>query len=122
MLNPVTPDELRKLFPHISQDCIERTCPVVGLPDTQRQPDQRSEKQVGKLEKGSESVGYRVTLISIRSKRVDAHDNLRTGAKPLVDAITRSLGFTTDDTDKLEWNYHQIIGEPRGTMVLIQVL
>lgn len=115
-------DELRKLFPNISEDCIRQTLGVAGIPDPERKPDQRSQGQDRKLEKGTQGVGFRIALISIRQRLVDGHDNLRQGAKPLVDAITRFLDFASDSDPRLRWEYHQLIGNPRGTIVLIERL
>lgn len=122
MRDYLTADELRRLFPHISQDCLARsaTGPVAGLPHPKREPDQRGKSQDSKLEKGEESLGYRITIISIRPRLADGHDNLRTGAKPLVDSVTAWLGFTNDADSRLQWHYEQFVGEPQSTIILIQ--
>lgn len=93
--------------------------PVAGLQDPQRQPNQRRQGQDRQLDKSTEGVAIRVSIISIRKRRCDEHDNLKTGAKPLVDAITYSLGFQSDDDRRLQWDYHQVIGKPEGTIVVI---
>lgn len=116
----LTADELRKLLPGISEDCLRRSAAVGALPDPQRQPDQRREGENRQLDKSTSGVAFRVVIISIRRKLVDAHDNIRSGAKPLADQITESLGFASDDNPRLQWCYHQIIGKPTGTIVLIE--
>ena len=110
-----------------SADCIRlnphlpAALGAVGQP--KRQPHQRSQSQDSKLESVPGCLGYRVTIISCRRKLVDAHDNLRTGLKPLVDRITSSLGFSDDADPKLVWEYGQIEtrGE-QGTIVKITEL
>lgn len=68
-------------------------------------------------------MGYRISIISFRKKLVDEHDNLRMGCKPLVDAITRSLGFSSDDNPRLHWEYQQCKTEGRlGTLVKIEAI
>lgn len=91
-----------------------------AVEDPKRQPDKRSQIQDRKLEERQAGLGYRITIISFRRKRVDAHDNLRWGAKPLVDAITTSLGFVNDDDERLQWDYQQVVTTgAEGTAVKI---
>lgn len=112
-----------KLPAYVSES-VKRLNPAVfavaGIPDPERQSRERCEGQDCQLEAGSRGVGYRVTIVSVRKRTVDAHDNLRTGAKPLVDAITRSLGFHSDDDPRLVWEYGQVLGTRGGTIVKIE--
>lgn len=114
-----------KLPEHVSKS-VERLNPhlfgVGVIPNPKRQPDERRESQNCQLEDRPRSLGFRITIISIRSRLGDIHDNIRTGAKPLVDAITASLGFRDDSNPGLYWEYYQIVGKPRGTIVLIERL
>lgn len=58
-----------------------------------------------------------VKIISFRSRILDS-DNYISGCKGLRDAIAKSLGM--DDSDRfIQWHYHQIIGKPHGTLVMI---
>lgn len=98
---------------------MRKVNPLVGLPDSQRKSNQRSQSKDPKLDKSSNSVGYCIAIISCRKKLVDAHDNLRTGAKPLVDAITASLGFASDNNSRLAWEYGQLVSNDQGTIVKI---
>lgn len=92
------------------------------LANSQRQPNERGRSQDPRVEESPAGLGYRVTIISMRRRRVDGHDNLRTGAKPLVDCITSTLGFASDDDPRLEWCYEQLTtGGPEGTAVLISL-
>ncbi len=112
----IVPNEAcRKRNPHIFGSAS-----VAGLQNPQRQPNQRSQGEDRQLEKSTRGVGYRITLVSLRSKLVDAHDNLRTGCKPLVDALTASLGFASDDNPRLEWMYAQAVCANEGTIVKIE--
>lgn len=97
--------------------------PVAGLPDSQRQSDQRREGQDRQLDKGTAGVEYRITIVSFRRRLVDRHDNLPTGCKPLCDQITASLGFASDDNPRLHWEYQQMktAGKP-GTLVKIDTI
>lgn len=95
---------------------------VAGLQDPKREPDQRSKIQDRQLEKGPKRMAIRVSIISVRKRFVDEHDNLRTGAKPLVDAITTSLGFTSDNDPRLHWEYGQVLGTKAGTIVKIEAI
>lgn len=108
---------------HVSET-IKRLNPAVfgmgALPDPKRKPDQRRKSQDRQLEEGEASVGFRIVIISCRSRMADIHDNLRQGAKPLVDAICHSLGFASDSDPRLQWEYRQITGKPYGTIVLIE--
>lgn len=100
-----------KLPAHVSESVKRLNPALFGLgpvPDPKRQQDQRCEGQDRQLDKSPEGVGFRVTIVSLRKRLVDAHDNLRTGAKPLVDAITKTLGFASDDNPRLLWEYQQL--------------
>lgn len=95
--------------------------PVGGLSNPKRQPNQRSQSEDRQLDKSREGVAYCVTIISLRRKLVDGHDNLRSGAKSLVDQITRSLGFASDDNPRLSWQYGQLRTDgEQGTAVVIE--
>lgn len=83
---------------------------VGGLQAKEPKPNQRSQGQDCQLEQGQESVGYRIKLIVVSRRRMDAHDNLRSSLKPIVDQITASLGFASDDDPALKWSYSQITG------------
>lgn len=109
---------LRK--PGYSIDGQPKANPDLGrLPDPKREPDLGRRSEDRQLEKGTQGMGCRVEIISLRTKLVDGHDNLRTGAKALVDAITRSLGFYSDDNPRLTWEYAQAISDKPGTIVRI---
>ena len=120
----MTREQFLTLFPNASATTLARNGfgPVAGLQDPQREPNQRRESQDRELDKSKEGLVFSITIISIRKRLVDAHDNLRTGAKPLVDQITRSLGFSGDDNPRLRWEYGQIIGSKEGTLVRIERL
>lgn len=94
-------------------------CGGVGNP--KRECNQRSETQdrgVGEVQTG---MGFRITILSMRARLIDGHDNLKTGAKALVDRVTEWLGFRTDSDPRLEWNYAQCqTSGRRRTFVLIE--
>lgn len=99
--------------------------PVVGAvqdPIRPRLPKGRKGEDC-RVEGGEPSMGYRVGIVSVRRRRTDEHDHLRSGSRPLVDAITRSLGFRSDDDPKLHWEYAQMLTEgEEGTIVRISRL
>jgi hypothetical protein len=95
--------------------------PVVArLRAEKPQSDQRSEGQDRELEQGKESFSYRITISVFRKRLLDNHDNARSALKPIVDLITTTLGFASDDCPELEWEYHQIkTSGSQGTLILI---
>lgn len=86
---------------------------VGGVEAKKPKSNQRSEGQNSQLESRPPSLGYRVTLVQCRRRMLDSHDNMRTAVKPLVDAITETLGFKSDDDPRLKWEYGQC--ETRGS-------
>lgn len=111
---PYGSESYRKRNPHLFS-------PVGGLVQSERERGKRcqgEDKRVGEVQEG---VGFRITLISMRPRLVDGHDNLRTGLKPLVDRITEWIGFESDSDKRLEWNYEQFRTNGRtGTIVHIE--
>lgn len=110
---PTKPNEtIKRLNPHLF--------PVAGLRSEVTQPNKRCEGEdsgVGKREKG---IRYCIALTTFRRRTLDSHDNSRMACKPLVDIITESLGFTSDDCPELTWEYHQVITRgATGTQILI---
>lgn len=95
---------------------------MAGLPDPKRERSKPRQNKDPELEKSTRGVGYRVTIVSVRKRFIDAHDNLRTGSKALVDAITRTLGFSSDDNPRLQWEYGQVLGTKCGTIVKIELV
>lgn len=70
-----------------------------------------------------ECLGYRITLVQYRRKKLDGHDSLAFSLKPTVDRITNFLGFTDDSDPRLQWEYHQVVTQgPEGTSVKIDAL
>lgn len=97
-----------------------RAKPVAGLRPEKPEPDQRSQGQNRELEQGKESPHYRISFTVYRKRLLDSHDNARSALKALVDAITASLGFRSDDCPELIWEYHQIkTTGPQGVHILI---
>lgn len=112
-------------FPNASESFRKLNPQLFGalgaMGSAKRQQNKRRESEDSGVESVPASVGYRVTLISCRRKLVDAHDNLRTGAKPLVDRITQWLGFASDSDPRIEWCYEQFRTRgTTGTIVLIE--
>ena len=116
---------MKELPKNVSESVRKRNPELYGpdlgrLANPKRQQSQRSQSQDRVVESGQTSMAYRVFIVSIRKKLVDEHDNLRTGAKPLVDTISATLGF--DDADpRISWEYGQIktTGKP-GTIIKIE--
>lgn len=68
------------------------------------QPDQRGEGQNPELEESPHRLAYRVSLVVLSRRAMDAHDNLPASCKQIVDAIAESLGL---DDKVIEWEYGQ---------------
>ena len=94
--------------------------PVRAVQAKVTKPDQGSEGQNPELEAGETGVEkFRVTLIVLSKRRMDSHDNLPFSLKPIVDAITQSLGC--HDDSKIEWEYAQAITSgQQGVVVKIE--
>lgn len=85
-----------------------------------REQNKRGESQDRGLEGGAAGVRFCVSIISVRHRLIDAHDNLRTGAKPLVDRITAWMRFKNDADSRLTWEYFQLrTTGPEGVIVVI---
>lgn len=122
---PYGSEAYRKLNPHIfPNQGTAHEFPghaVARLPDTERQhvPLQALDKGK-KAQRGGKAGMVRIVIriISFRKREIDG-DNLVAGAKPLRDAISKSLGV--DDGDKrISWEYDSIItGGATGTQIII---
>lgn len=108
-----------------------------------RKPEQRRDGEenrvVGEVQKGDAGrVGKKpaggsrscrsktevvVTVVALRKRLMDGHDNLRFACKPIVDSLTALLGFDDDSHPALIWQYGQIqTFGPEGLMVHIDVM
>ena len=84
------------------------------------QSDHGGEGQNPELEKGEARVAYRVSLVVLRRRLMDSHDNLPFSLKPIADAIAESLG--RDDKD-ITWEYGQQKTEgQQGVVVKIEAM
>lgn len=97
--------------------------PVGGLPSKKSQSNQGRERQDSSVESGPRRCGFRIQLICVRRRLLDAHDNLRSALKPCVDRITFRLGFDNDADPLLQWSYGQTrtMGH-EGVVILIEPL
>jgi hypothetical protein len=87
------------------------------------QPDRRGQSQDCRVESPAPRVGYRITLIQCRRRCLDAHDSLAFSVKPLVDEITRFLGYSNDNDPALQWEYAQLQTKgSEGTAVKIEAI
>lgn len=117
----MTRAEILKHFPNAKESFIRLNVSPGGLENPQREHHQRRQSKDPALAGSPTSLGYCVSIISLRLKLVDGHDNLRTGAKPLVDAIANTLGFSNDSDERLTWEYFQFRTEgEEATLVKIQ--
>jgi len=97
--------------------------PVGGLGDTQRQCDPLPALEQGKkAQRGRKArVVICVKIISIRKREADL-DNIVAGAKPLRDAIAKSLGVD-DGHKRIRWEYDTVVTTgATGTQILISKL
>lgn len=80
----------------------------------------RADKELEQCEAG---VRYCITLIALRKRLTDQHDNLPSSFKGLVDKITSWLGFRQDNDPRLKWEYgQQITSGEQGVIVKIERL
>ncbi len=108
-------DSFRRLNPHLFG------VGAVAVQEPQR--GARREGQPGELVSVPARVGYRVTLTAYVRRNLDTRDNLRAAMKPLVDRITETLGFPSDDNPLLQWEYgQQLTHGGRGVAVRIETL
>ena len=61
-----------------------------------------------------------VTLTRIAPRKLDAHDNLRSGLKGCVDGVADWLG-TQDNDARITWAYAQEHGDPKQYALRIEV-
>lgn len=61
-----------------------------------------------------------VTLTRIAPRRLDSHDNLRSGFKGAADQIAHELVIDDGDS-RIEWRYAQERGKPREYAVRIRI-
>jgi hypothetical protein len=62
----------------------------------------------------------RVVITRIAPRQLDGHDNLRSGAKGLVDGVADWLGVPDSDP-RIQWDYAQETGAPKQYAVRIEV-
>lgn len=61
-----------------------------------------------------------VTITRIAPRKLDSHDNLRSGAKALVDGIADRLGVKDNDP-RVEWRYAQARGRAKEYAVRVEI-
>lgn len=115
----LSPELKRKLIRENPKDLnAAGIIPAVGA--QKPEPVRRGQSEDRGVEEVPTCLGYRITIVSLCRRLVDAHDNLRFSYKPAADRIAAYLGFKSDDDPKLEWNYLRVLikGAP-GTIVQI---
>lgn len=124
MSQPLTPNELSRLFPNASKSCIRANAPALDQPQAgcAEQPKvQTLERGVKKRKKGTGSVAIHVSLVSYRKRLLDP-DAISISHKAITDSIAEWLCI--DDADprvRWEWNQVQTNG-PEGVAVKIEIL
>lgn len=98
--------------------------PALGAGPTEKpKPVQRREGEDRRTFPAETRMGYCISLIQVRRRLLDEHDNLRISTKPTVDAITKWLGFSSDGDPLLRWEYGQIVtAGDEGMIVKIESL
>lgn len=122
MSDTIDPDTLKRLFPNASQSTIKRNVPVeplAGVCPQKPQSNERSQSQDPRMEEGQPCIRYRITITVYRKRLLDQGDNDRYATKPLRDCIATYLGFSNDNDECLEWDYHQVKSRSQGVHVLI---
>jgi hypothetical protein len=61
--------------------------------------------------RGNEALRMGVTLTRVSPRTLDAHDNLRTAFKAIVDQLAEAMGMD-DRSKRYEWTYVQERGAP----------
>lgn len=118
----LTADELKRLLPGISKDCLRLSAAAVGavVPAIGKQdPSPALVRKSPRKSKSTRGTCLVVSLIACRRRVLDG-DNAIGGFKVLRDAIASRLGV--DDADPVvRWEYGQIETQgQQGTIVLIQ--
>jgi hypothetical protein len=101
----------KRLNPHL----------LAPIPAKKPEPKDRSAGNDSGVAARTQSMGYAITIVQFRKRLLDSHDNMRFACKPLVDAITKQLGFTDDADKRLEWRYEQTQNKHLfGTLVKVE--
>lgn len=99
----------------------QATRPESGLRPTE--PEHASEKTLerrnSKSKQGKVGVELRVTIIALRGKELDSHDNAKSACKALIDIISEYLGIKDNDP-RIEWNIEQLKSKTRRTLVVME--
>lgn len=123
MPDQLTADELRRLLPQISQDCLRRSArPVGAMGGQERKRDSHAAlvRHKPRQPRREGRVAVLVTIIACRNRLCDSDNSGMGGNKALRDSIADSLG-ADDGSPAIAWQYGQVqtSGE-QGTIVLIQ--
>ena len=78
-------------------------------------------KWLRKWLRAGDSVRISCTLTRISGRTLDAHDNLRSAFKSVVDQIADELALTSDRSPRIDWHYAQERGAP-GYRIQLEVL
>jgi len=90
------------------------------LPAAKPEQNRGSQGEDSRLEERKGGVGYQIAIVQFRPRLLDGHDNCAGACKSLVDRITESLGFRSDDDKRLRWRYSQVQSKTlTGTLVAI---
>lgn len=124
MSEPLTPNELSRLFPNASKSCIRANAPALDRPQdgsTEQVAVRPLEHGIKKRKKGKGSVAIHVSLVSYRRRLLDP-DAVAFSHKKLVDCIAEWLCI--DDADpRVRWEWHQVqTNGPEGVAVKIEIL
>lgn len=115
----MTPDEIKRLFPHASQSTLARnTGDLARLQGAERKSNPAQALDNGTQVFKTSPVRVVVRIIGVRHKLLD-DDNFAGGAKALRDRIASQL--EVDDGDpRLTWEYAQVrTTGTEGTIVTI---
>lgn len=87
-----------------------------------RAPLQALDQGVQKPARSEEGIRWRIELITLRRRLLDAHDAVAYACKPLTDAIADRLGVS-DNHPAIEWSYTQLATKgTEGVIVRIETI
>ena len=122
-LSSLDPKLRRRIEQQIANEDKNKHVVVAGLQAQVSEPYHRQALVggAGQPHGGKSGVVVRVTIVAVRKRLLDSHDNAKSACKSLVDAISASLGIADNDP-RVAWEISQVETKgSEGTMVKIEL-